>query len=139
MAQVSRRSMLLAAGMGLALSRGAGAQAGSAVTGIEWTAEAVLGGGVPDNASVTLLLDGQGRAAGRSGCNRYTAGVEIGSGTMRFGPMAGTRMACAPALMDLEAKVLRAFEATRLFVLDASRSKLRLMDEAGATLMVLSR
>jgi putative lipoprotein len=128
----------VAAGLGAAAGSGL-AQGGSAVTGIEWTAEDVLGGGVPDSAEVTLMLDGQGRAAGRSGCNRYTGAVEIGDGTMRFGPIAGTRMACPPALMDLEQKVFRALEATRLFVLDASRSKLRLMDEAGQPLLVLAR
>jgi heat shock protein HslJ len=117
----------------------AAAQGGSAVTGVEWSAEEVLGEALAPSASVTLLLDGQGRAAGTSGCNRYTGPVEIGSGTMRFGLLAGTRMACPEPLMALEQKVFRAFETTRLFTLDGSRSKMRLMDQAGSTLMVLTR
>ena len=135
------RRLLLALLLALLLGGpgAAWAQGGSAVAGIEWSAEEVLGGSVPDGAQVTLLLDGEGRAAGRSGCNRFAGQVAIGDGTMRFGPLAGTRMACVPALMDLEAKVFRALESARLFVLDGSRSKLRLMDEAGATLMVLTR
>lgn len=128
-------------GIGLALGQGsrAAAQAASALTGVEWSAEEVLGQTVPDGAAVTLLLDGQGRAAGRSGCNRFTGGVEIGSGTMRFGQMAGTRMACPEPLMELEQRVLSALQGTRLFTMDGSRSKLRLLDEGGTTVMVLTR
>lgn len=115
------------------------AEGPSAVTGIEWAAEEVLGEILPDSAGVTLKLDGQGRAAGNSGCNRYVGSVEIGDGTMRFGPLAGTRMACPPPQMALEMKVHRALEATRLYVLDASRSKMRLLDDTGTTLLVLAR
>jgi heat shock protein HslJ len=136
MEKVLRRAVLAGA---IAAAGPAAAQGGSAVTGVEWSAEEVLGEVLPPDAAVTLLLDGQGRAAGRSGCNRFTGGIEIGNGTMRFGLLAGTRMACAEPLMALEQKVFRVFETTRLFTLDGSRSKMRLMDEGGTTLMVLTR
>jgi heat shock protein HslJ len=129
------RRMILAAG----LVAGSGARAQqSAVTGIEWAAEEIAGQPVPPGVEVTLTLDGA-RAFGRSGCNRFTGEASLGSGTLRFGEVAGTRMACPPPAMAVEQAVHAAFERTRLFVIDGSRSKLRLMDEAGATLMVLSR
>jgi putative lipoprotein len=130
------RRMILAAG--LVAGGGTARAQGSAVTGIEWAAEEIGGQAVPQGVEVTLTLDGT-RAYGRSGCNRFTGEAALGSGTLRFGEIAGTRMACAPPAMDVEQSVYGAFERTRLFVLDGSRSKLRLMDEAGATLMVLSR
>jgi putative lipoprotein len=132
---MARRRGVVAA---LLLATGAAAQ-GSAVTGIEWAAEEILGHAVAPGVEVTLTLDGAGRAFGRSGCNRFTGGATIGDGTLRFGQMAGTRMACPEPQMQAEQATLDAFTRTRLFVLDGSRSKLRLMDEAGATLMVLSR
>ena len=52
---------------------------------------------------ITLVVDG-GRVSGSSGCNRYHGTVEQGeTGTsLAVGPLAATRMACAPELMDLE-------------------------------------
>lgn len=133
-----RRRSILAGGAAACVAGGAAAQA-SSVTGIEWTAEEILDTPVPTGVVVTLTLDGQGRAFGSSGCNRFTGGAELGDGTLRFGQMAGTRMACPEPQGTTEARVFQAFGRTRLFTIDASRTKLRLRDEAGATLMVLAR
>lgn len=139
---VRRRSVLagVAAGSTAAWggARDAAAQ-GSAVTGIEWTAEELLDAPIPAGVTVTLTLDGQGRAYGSSGCNRFTGGAQLGDGTLRFGMMAGTRMACPEPQGSTEDRVHQALARVRLFTLDGSRSKLRLRDEAGATLMVLAR
>ena len=118
---------------------GAWAQPDSALTGIDWSAEEVLGHVVRDAAGVTLRLDAAGRVAGSSGCNRFVGQVTFSDGSVRFGPLAGTRMACPPPRMELEQQVHRALEATRAFVLDGSRSKLRLIDGTGRALMVLTR
>ncbi|MGB3562312.1 MAG: META domain-containing protein [Thermoanaerobaculia bacterium] len=57
----------------------------------------------PAEPEVTLVYE-EGRLAGASGCNRYTAGVEPGemAGDMVVGPAAGTRMACPEEIMALE-------------------------------------
>lgn len=47
---------------------------------------------------ITLVLStetGQRRASGFSGCNRYTGTYMLKDGKLGFGPLAGTRMACA--------------------------------------------
>jgi len=47
---------------------------------------------------ITLVLStatGQRRASGFSGCNRYTGAYMLKDGKLSFGPLAGTRMACA--------------------------------------------
>lgn len=48
---------------------------------------------------ITLNLSTDGghrRLNGLSGCNRYTGEYELAAGKLSIGPLAGTRMACAP-------------------------------------------
>ena len=65
-----------------------------------------------DGRRVDLMLESEsGRAAGFSGCNRYTGGYTIeegedGTARLRFGPAAGTMMAC-PEGMELEREYLQ--------------------------------
>ena len=63
---------------------------------------------VPDALDVTLTFSADG-VAGHSGCNRYFGSVEPdgGPGELRFGPLAGTRMACPQPQMDFETRYLR--------------------------------
>jgi heat shock protein HslJ len=47
---------------------------------------------------ITLNLSTEGgkrRVSGFSGCNRYMGSYEVKDGKLAFGPLAGTRMACA--------------------------------------------
>jgi heat shock protein HslJ len=62
-------------------------------------------------APLTLTLStasGQRRASGFSGCNRYTGTYMLRDGKLSFGPLAGTRMACAGAGGKLESDYLDA-------------------------------
>jgi heat shock protein HslJ len=43
---------------------------------------------------------------------------------VKFGPLAGTMMACAPALMELEQKFLKTMEAVTTVSYDASGAAL---------------
>jgi heat shock protein HslJ len=70
------------------------------------------------------------RATGSGGCNRFTGGYEAGDGTLTFGPLASTRMACPG--MDTETAFLRALEGTRRFRVLGRR--LDLEDEHGVVL-----
>ncbi|KND56958.1 Heat shock protein [Candidatus Paraburkholderia schumanniana] len=52
------------------------------------------------NGGQTLTLDfstasGHRRVSGFSGCNRFTGTYDLKGGKLSFGPLAGTRMACA--------------------------------------------
>jgi heat shock protein HslJ len=90
---------------------------GGSLEGGPWLVEDVNGGGVMDNARLEITFDpgdqGTSRVSGLSGCNRFTGTwTQIGA-TVNFGPLAGTRMACPPALMDLEGKFLSTLEAVR--------------------------
>lgn len=74
-----------------------------AVKDVWWRAEDVGGNGVVDRSEITLMLGSDGKIGGRSGCNGYSANYQIDGETMKvFPPIIGTRMACAPALMEQE-------------------------------------
>ena len=73
-----------------------------------------------------------GRAAGYTGCNRWTADVTEQGEILRFGMVAVTEMACAPMQMATERNFLRVLERTRyahfdqesLVLLDAQQSQI---------------
>jgi heat shock protein HslJ len=54
--------------------------------------------GGTDGEPITLNLstaNGQRRANGFAGCNRFMGTYDLNGGKLSFGPLAGTRMACA--------------------------------------------
>ncbi|CAH2770001.1 MAG: Heat shock protein [uncultured Caballeronia sp.] len=56
-------------------------------------------GGSAGGAPITLNFSTQGgqrKANGFSGCNRFTGTYDLIDGKLSFGPLASTRMACAP-------------------------------------------
>jgi heat shock protein HslJ len=62
---------------------------------------------LPEGAEVTVGF-AEGRIAGDSGCNRFSAGLTGGEipGEVKIGPAMGTRMACPEDQMNLEAEFL---------------------------------
>ena len=51
------------------------------------------------------------RVTGSGGCNRFSGSYQSDQRSLRFGPLASTRMACLD--MDTETAFLRALERTR--------------------------
>lgn len=101
---------------------------GGSLEGGPWLLEDLNGGGVPDNARVDLTFDpgddNTSRVAGRSGCNRFMGSWKQNGATVSFGPLAGTMMACPPALMDLEQKFLKTMEAVTTLSFDETGAAL---------------
>lgn len=56
-----------------------------------------------------------GRAAGHSGCNRFTGSYTLEGKRLRFGPVASTRMACDGPRTALERRWFRMLDRTRYF------------------------
>ncbi len=100
--------------------RGCAGEPRSLLTGDTWQIEDVMGGGIVDGAEVTIGFDAEGRAFGRAACNRFSGAYDLTGEGIRFGPMAATKMACAPALMDLEMKVLEALGQVWRFDFDGT-------------------
>jgi heat shock protein HslJ len=85
--------------------------------GSSWRLADLGGTGVLDGAEATLTFPEAGRIAGNGSCNNFSGRAAIGAGTIRIGPLASTKRACPPAVMDQEAKYLRAMEAAQLIAM----------------------
>jgi heat shock protein HslJ len=96
--------------------------------GREWRVIAVAGQRPPPAARVGFSIASDGRIAGRSGCNRFTGKAEIGGGRIMVGPLAGTRMACPPPLMAVEARFLAVLQSVERYALQRGRLVLTTAD-----------
>ena len=84
---------------------------------------------------ITLRREG-GRVSGFAGCNALTGTFKQGAETIRFGPLAMTRMACMPAdVTAMETAFTRALEDTVSYRIAGDSLDLR--DEVGTVRMRL--
>ena len=104
-----------------------------------WLAEDIRGRGVIDNLQTVLEIAEDGKVSGSGGCNRMSTKATLTGEEIAFGPIASTKMACAPAVMDQEMKFFAALSEVRTWRADPSRGKLSLLGKGGEVLIVLSR
>jgi len=104
-----------------------------------WLVEDIRRGGVIDRVQTTLDINASGAIGGTGGCNRFTGRASIAGRRITFGPVASTRMACTPAVMNQEAKFFAALGDVRAWRNDAARHKLLLLDGNGNPVIVLAR
>lgn len=107
--------------------------------GTRWRlAEFNVGEAVPEEIEITAEFR-QGGIAGRSACNRYTGPVamDLAAGTIGFGALVSTKMACPPLQMESETRYLGALERAGGVSLEPGRLIIRSEDEAGATSTLL--
>lgn len=102
-----------------------------------WQVTSIGGDPVLADTEVTLSIAADHRAGGNGGCNNYFTEAGFDGPPLTFGPIAGTRMACAPEIMDQEAALFAALEATVGYEL--SGDALKLFDAAGIPLVGLVR
>jgi len=71
---------------------------------------------LPAEAEVTLAVN-EGRIAGKSACNRYSAEIKDGDkpGDILIGPTMGTKMACPDPLMEVEQQYLESLAQVKSF------------------------
>lgn len=104
---------------GAAVARDSVPPGAAAIVGPEWTLVELDGRPVAPDASgraPTLLLTADGtRASGFAGCNRMTGRYELSGDSLRLGPVATTRMACPPPMMQTEQAYTAALAATRRY------------------------
>jgi len=55
-----------------------------------------------------LTFPEEGKTAGNGSCNRFTGSVDINGNTIKFGPLAATRMMCDPESSNQESEYLKA-------------------------------
>jgi putative lipoprotein len=105
--------------------------------GTAWRADEIDGRRVPSPSAPTLSFDGVHGVSGSSGCNRYSAALTVRGLELRVGDVALTRMACPPAVMELESRFVTALAAVRGYRL--AGDTLELLDESGRVRLRLSR
>lgn len=115
------------------------AAAGPAAPTGKWLAEDIGGGGVIDRLQTTLEIRDDGMVTGMGGCNRYAGSAKFDATTIKFLPMASTRMACSPAVMKQESKFHATLEKVRAWRVDQVQRKLVLLDGQGFEMMRLSQ
>ena len=101
---------------------------GGSLEGGPWLVADLNGGGVPDGVRFDASFDpgdhDTGMVSGTSGCNRFRGGWRQAGAAVKFGPLAGTMMACAPARMDTERKFLQTLEAVTIVRFDVAGAAL---------------
>ena len=105
----------------------------------QWVVEDIDNSGVVDRVESTLSIDAAGRATGSGGCNRYFGDVTFANGSLSFGEIGSTRMACPEAVMDQEQKFFGALSATTAYRQDALTGLLYFQDEEGRDIVRLRR
>ena len=116
-----------------------GAAADPATPTGKWLAEDIDGGGVIDRLQTTLEIRDDGIVTGMGGCNRYAGSAAFDATTIKFLPMASTRMACTPAVMNQESRFHATLKKIRAWRIDEAQRKLILLDRQGFEMMRLSR
>lgn len=82
--------------------------------GSEW--RLIRLGETPIEAEAGIAFASDGMASGNAGCNRFSGSFEEDRGTIAFGPLASTRMACPDPQMSVETGFFQALEAARTTV-----------------------
>jgi heat shock protein HslJ len=75
--------------------------------------------------------------AGQGGCNRFGGRYTFDGHALKIGPLASTRMACEPEVMNAEQAWLQMLE--RVTAAEATPTKLVLKDKSGAVIATLRR
>jgi heat shock protein HslJ len=74
---------------------------------------------VPADVHIDLRFEGD-QVSGSSGCNTYGASFQAIGGSISFGPIRSTAMACANPVMALESAYLRALEGSTTYQVSGS-------------------
>ncbi len=102
-----------------------------------WLVEDIDGHGVVDTAQTTIKFAEDGSVSGDTSVNRYQGRANIEGDAISFGPLATTRRAGPPALMNQEAKFLKAVETVKSFRIEPT-GLLSLLNDSGETVLRLS-
>ncbi len=90
---------------------------------------------IDDGAAILTIADGG--LSGTVGCNQLHAGISQDGGVLTIGPVASTKMACEPALMEREAAVIAALEASTA-VRSTADGGWELLDAAGTPQVIVA-
>src|SRR5262245_23063907 len=85
-----------------------GADMDRGLAGTEWSLDEIDGQPVMADSRASIALPSHPHVTGNRPRNRFTGSVEIAGSTMKFGPLAATRMMCGPDSSRQESEYLKA-------------------------------
>ena len=135
---MQRSPLIFAALVGLILSSSVAPGQEPGLEG-RWLVEDIDNAGVIDDLQTTLEVRTGGDVGGNGGCNRYTGSATISDGSIAFGSMATTMMACVPAVMDQEQRYFAALGLVRAWRIDPQTDLLYFANGEGLDIIRLSR
>ena len=100
----------------------------------EWQIEDIAGAGVIDSSRATLLFGRVGRLSGNASCNRLIASYTVEGSRLTISPAGTTMMACPPALMDQERKLVDLIGTVTRYSIDRT-GKLTLISASGKSII----
>jgi heat shock protein HslJ len=110
----------------------ASAESAHALSSVTWSILTLEGAklALPAGAKApSLRFDAaEKRVTGTTGCNVIVGSYDVQGRSLKFSPLATTRMACAPPLDGIESRFLRALEKTDGYRIDRDGSELELRD-----------
>jgi len=135
----SATTVSLAAGLMLSacVTTGSGTAATGPVAALqagEWHVEDIAGAGVIDGSNATLLFGADGKLSGDTSCNRLIATYTVEGDKLTISPAGTTMMACPPALMKQEQKLVALLGKVNRFSIDQTGA-LTLTSASGAQIV----
>jgi heat shock protein HslJ len=100
--------------------------------GTSWSLAEGKSMSIPDEVTMTIAFAAP-RVSGSSGCNRFTGTYQEDGESISLGPLAGTRMACADAVMTAERAYLAALAEVASW--SATAASLTLSNQARETIL----
>jgi putative lipoprotein len=88
------------------------------LVGPTWVAEDIGRRGVIDDLQSHVTFTAEGLAQGSGGCNNFSGAYTLRGEALGIGPLASTKKACPPAIMDQEARFFEALAQTRSYRFD---------------------
>lgn len=114
------------------------APAPPALEGMEWVLTHLEGEAVPAGVEATLHLDGETRrVTGSGGCNRFSGTYTLTGGSLVFGGVAATRMACPSPALEVEDAYFRVLGMVGSY--EITGAALELLGEEGPLLRFRAR
>ncbi|WP_242416514.1 META domain-containing protein [Sphingomonas panni] len=105
----------------------------SRLTGREWVVEDIAGSGIVDDSHATLVFASDGGFSGSATCNRMTGTHRVEGSRLTIGTIGLTRMACPPALMEQEGRLIDLLGKVESYAIDDTGG-LTLRSASGATI-----
>lgn len=88
------------------------------LVGFHWRVTDIGGAAPGDGVEVSIVFGEDGGISGRAACNRYAGRWTLGGEGLGISPLASTKMACPPALMEVEGRMLAMLPTIDRFDID---------------------